>query len=104
MGKGAIEMSWDNPNFAEGDSGVPMPTPGAQIKIWQEIEAEKKRQSEQPPENVTMDVIAFLAEVGGRAMAIARNKDNEPLARATALEVARKAAMDQINLGTIFGE
>lgn len=96
-------MSWEKPiEFAEGDSGVPTPPPGHYVKIWNDIEAGKQPEIEQPPEHVTMDVLAFLAEVGGKAMAIARNKDNDALARATALEVARKAAMDQINLGMLY--
>ncbi len=85
-------MSWDNSHFAEGDSGVAMP--GRHIQIWNEIEAAKQG-GEAPPELATVNAVAYLADIAGMAMAIARNKDNDPLARATALDVARKAAMDQ---------
>lgn len=94
-------MSWDYPNFAEGDSGVPMPS--VSIQIWNEIEAAKRQEAEAAPANISMDAVAFLAEVGGRAMAIARNKSNDPLSRATALEVARKAMMDQLQFGRSLG-
>ena len=94
-------MSWDNPNFAEGDSGVPMPT--MSIQIWNEIEAAKRQEAEGAPATVSLDIVAFLAEVGGRAMAIACNKSNDPLARATALEVARKAMMNQLQFERSLG-
>lgn len=83
------------PPINDEDSGV-RTTPS--IEIWNEIEAAKNQPAEPAP-HVTFDIVAFLAEVGGRAMAIARSKDNDPLARATALEVARKAAMDQLRFG-----
>ena len=51
-------MSWDNPNFAEGDSGVPMPS--LNIQIWNEIEAAKRQDVEATPANVSMDIVAIL--------------------------------------------
>lgn len=95
-------MSWDFSNFAEGDSGVPMTPPGRYISFFDDIESGRRLPPERPAELVSMDVTAFLAEVAGRAMAIAKNKENDPLARATALDVARKSAMDQITLGGMF--
>lgn len=86
-------MSSDNSHFAEGDSGVAMP--GHFIKIWNGIQAGKQG-NEAPPELATVNAIAYLADIAGMAMMIARNNENEPLARATALDVARKAAMDQL--------
>ena len=95
-------MSWENSNFAEGDSGVPMP--GLQVKMWNALEAKKQRQSDKPTEYCSMDAVTALADIIGAANSIANNKSNDALARATALEVKRKAIMDQIHLGQLFGD
>lgn len=92
-------MSWNQPaEFCEGDSGVPMRTQS--IQIWNDIELEKQRKAEALPELATVSAIDYLADIAGMAMKIARNEKNEPLARAKALDVARKAAMDQTRFGS----
>lgn len=84
------------PTNNDEDSGVPMP--GHYIRIWNGIQA-GKASGEVPPELATVNAVAYLADIAGMAMAIARNKSNDPLARAMALDVARKAAMDQVRFG-----
>ena len=84
------------PTYNDEDSGVPMP--GRYIQIWNSIQAGKDG-DEAPPELATVSALAYLADIAGLAMAIARNQNNDPLARATALDVARKAAMDQAKVG-----
>lgn len=84
------------PTYNDEDSGVPMP--GHYIQIWNGIQAGQDG-GETPPELATVSALAYLADIAGMAIAIARNKNNDPLARATALDVARKAAMDQTRFG-----
>lgn len=95
-------MSWDNTNFAEGDSGVPIPPPGHYVKIYNDIEAEKQKQSNKPTGYSSMDAVTALADIIGAAKSIARNKSNDALARATALDVERQAIMDQIHIGVLY--
>lgn len=98
-------MSWDQPiEFAEGDSGVPMQPPaGHFIKIWNDIESGKQREADKPTEYCSLDAVTALADIIGAANSIANDKSNDPLARAKALEVKRKAIMDQIYLDTLDG-
>ena len=93
-------MTWKNIDFAEGDSGVPMP--GTDLKIWNEIEMEKKAGAQSPPELVNRDPIEMLAELAGRLMAIGVDKQNDPLARATALVGAHNVLMDQLKLSVAY--
>lgn len=88
---------WNTPFEAasSGDSGVPVP--GHWVKVWNDLQAEG--QAGRAGELVHVDAIALIAEVLGRALAIVRNKDNEPLARATALNAAIDAMRMQLDIG-----
>lgn len=84
---------WHNSNFAEGDSGVPY-IPGEGVRIWNEIQA--REAANKPSGNVNTPVIDFFARIIAKSMTIADNVDCDALARATALDVARKAGLDQL--------
>ena len=88
---------WNTPFEAasSGDSGG-FP-PGHWIQVWNDLQAEG--QVDRVGELVHVDALAFLAEIAGRAIAIARNKDNDPLARGKGLEVALKAVQMQLDVG-----
>lgn len=94
-------MTWHNHDFAEGDSGVPMP--GHYVAIWKGIEDDMQNPAKEPT-LVRQDPILFLANLAGELLAIGRNKQNDPLARATALSGAHRVIMDQSKLLEIYGD
>ena len=87
-------MTNDYSNFAEGDSGIPIP--GQSVKLWNELQAKQKAEANKPVELVSVSPAEILAEITGSALAIGRKKSNSASDRVAGLELARRAVMDQI--------
>jgi hypothetical protein len=80
-------MVWGD-NFAEGDSGVPMPS----VAIWNEIEKSKNIKNE--VKWVTVNGKELFGKVIGLALSIAENRKNRMSDRVAALDIVRLAVMD----------
>lgn len=90
-------MSGSNSN--DNGGGNRKPVPGQSVKIWNETVASEKAKANKPPKNVTANPIEILAEIIGNALVIARDKKNSNVDRITAFDLARKAMMDQLEIG-----
>lgn len=87
-------MSWKVPfDFAEGDSGV-ISTPN--IKIWQDIEAGKKKKAVTWVECSGSELFGRIIGIG---LAIAENAELKPCDRIAAIDVVRQAIMDYSTFG-----
>ncbi|WP_336985339.1 hypothetical protein [Altererythrobacter aquiaggeris] len=86
--------------YSGDDSGMGSKySPGQSVKIWNETVAKQSGDAETPASNTTINPIDILAEIAGKALAIARDKKNTKANRIAAFDLARKAIMDQLEIG-----
>lgn len=91
---------WDTPIDNDDDSGVGT-TPGHYMKVWNDIQAEELNKEGQHSSTTFTHI---YAEICGRSLAIARNKENCASDRIAALEVVRKITWDMAHNPCIAGE